>query len=345
MARTIDLYVGREPKNIGLTINDSVGLIDTSALTYTPGGGGGGFPAYAGVTRYGFAAVNKSGESKSAAFDRISPMIGAPQNYRYYWSDTTLSWAALTSSMGTRLLGMDFIVVSNKMSPKQILAGTYDSQFINFAEGATQAVILICPPHEIDVKNPSGSNHATWGTPAQFISSAQRITGLVRTVGNPLVKTAIGLGYQSFESRWPFYFVGPDDVDFIGFDPYRYNYRIGASMTTYAQGYDQIDYVLNWMEDRWGVADSRRFLINENSYASGDGTNPGNPTDAQAAAVLNGQWTAAEDHKLFAVQYFHNQNAPFSSTSYLMVDGTTTGPAKPLTRAQWTAHSGLVLPP
>lgn len=347
VGRHISLNVGREPRIYTRTVSDLIVPRDAmSSIKTTPPVGGD--PWAFTTTKYGYTAVPRSGENKRAAFDRISPILGMPDNYRWYTPNASLTWAGVNGpsgdGFGNRLRNMAFICVSNKVDPRDVIAGNYDAMYTNFCEDADRPVMIIWPPHEVDVKNPSGGTNATYGTPAHFRDSGRRIQSIIASVGNPLVVGGPSFGYHQFESRWPLFLSGLDDdeFDFVGFDPYRYDYRT-TSGTTFAHGYNQLNFVLNWLQNRWGWTNSRRIIIHETAHSSGDPSNIGLPSDTQASNYLNGHFTACEEHELFALQYFYNDNSLLISTAGNQVDGTPT-PPYPLARAQWFAHSGYTDP-
>lgn len=177
-------------------------------VALTPGAAGA-----AGATAFGSSLQLRSGESYPQALARVEAVDGRLAAVRLFQT------VPKTSTFG--LLGTRSGMVSFKLPPAAVLAGSYDAAFRTwFAAAPTDHPTWWTYYHEPD------SAHAKGALPdlAQYRSAYARVARLARAAGNPQLRSTLVLtgfaGQPGSGRRIQDYWPGSDLTDVIAWDVY-----------------------------------------------------------------------------------------------------------------------------
>ncbi|MGH3716154.1 MAG: hypothetical protein ACRDT4_22225, partial [Micromonosporaceae bacterium] len=155
-------------------------------------------------------------ETYQEALAREDRLLGGLDLARVYYTGAPAAWPGKLDTSGRP------IVVSFKLPPKDILAGTYDTQLRTwFATAPTGRDTYWVYFHEPEDNIARGEY-----TAADYRAAWQRLAGLADAAGNPrLYATLVLMGY-SVEApsgrNWRDYYPGRDVVDVLAWDIYNY---------------------------------------------------------------------------------------------------------------------------
>lgn len=212
----------------------------------------------AGITRFGASVSTMGGNSFGEGVEAEERKFGRLRSFRIF--DPGLPSAASWSVRKPHVRGR-VVVTSFKALPKDVLAGTHDSQFLDFFRAAPRTGKVFWtyyhePEQEID---------AGWFTAEDYVRAWRHLTELARQACHDnLFPTLILTGWTAHAASgrdWRTYYPGPRNISAIAFDPYN---DYGNQDPTYLapkEIFSPLVRVARRADKPWGVAEVGAELI------------------------------------------------------------------------------------
>ena len=256
-------------------------------------------PPAAGGTRFG-AVPEGPKPDYQAALARADQTLGELQAVRVYYGGAPDPWPGKAPGRN--------VVVSFKLPPQEVLAGTHDAAMRSWFAAA---------PRDVDVDwvyqhEPEGDVAKSVFTAAEFRDAFAHLSTLARTAGNPRLQATLILQSYTLKPQskrdWKEFYPGDAAVDIFGWDVYN---RPSAELP-YATA-EQL------MDGPRGVSESvgKRFAIGElgSIIAPGD-------DGSRRADWLRAVGAYVKAHNTVFVAYFDVdfQNGPGGQNDYRLRD-------------------------
>lgn len=168
-------------------------------------------------TLFGSTVERRPGENYQSATSRTINEFGALPIVRYFTSGPPDSWPTIRDNVGARP-----IVVSFKMAPADVVAGTYDaevSRWFRMAPSDAPTYWSFHPEPEDDIADGSY-------TAAEFRAAWSHLAAVARETGNAELRATLILMCYSLTNAsgrdWHDYYPRESDVDVLAWDCYNH---------------------------------------------------------------------------------------------------------------------------